>query len=157
MRTLPRNSQKTGELSDHPPLGGGHPVTEMQTGESFVSEYKECRHIMPSGLHCKSPAMRGGAFCYFHGRAPRPTRPARPLESNIEVSPVDGSRGCALACNQIMQALAANRISTRRAAILLQGVQMASGQVLPGPIELDAPLGSMLPRNSQPHLHSPKE
>ncbi len=93
-----------------------------------MSEYKECRHIMPSGLHCQSPAMRGSAFCYFHGRAPRPARPARSPEANIEISPVIGSSGCALAVNQIMQALAANRISSRRAAILLQGVQMASGQ-----------------------------
>jgi hypothetical protein len=105
-----------------------------------MAEYKECRHIMPSGLHCKSPAMRGGAFCYFHGRAPRPARQVRPLETNIEVSPVDCSGCCARACNQIMQALAANRISPRRAAVLLQGVQMASGQVLVAPIKLDAPL-----------------
>ena len=86
--------------------------------------------------------MRGSAFCYFHGRAPRPTRPARSPEANIEVSPVVGSRGCARAVNQIMQALAANRISSRRAAILLQGAQMASGLTLPGPIGLDAPLGN---------------
>ena len=97
-----------------------------------MAEFKECRHIMPSGLHCKSPAMRGSAFCYFHGRAPRPARQLRPLETNIEIPPVIGSRGCALALNRIMQALAANRISPRRAAILLQGVQMASGQVMPG-------------------------
>ncbi len=116
-----------------------------------MAECKECRHVMPCGLHRQSPAMRGSTFCYFHGRAPRPTRPARSPEANIEVSPVVGSRGCACAVNQIMQALAANRISSRRAAILLQGVQMASGQVMPGPIEFDAPLGSMPTRNSQPH------
>ena len=103
-----------------------------------MAEYKECRHIMPSGLHCKSPAMRGSAFCYFHGRAPRPARQVRPLETNIEIPTVIGSSGCALAVNQIMQALAANRISSRRAAILLQGVQMASGQILPGAPDLDS-------------------
>jgi hypothetical protein len=50
-----------------------------------------------------------------------------------------------------MQALAANRISSRRAAILLQGAQMASGLTLPGPIGLDAPLGNTPLQNSQPH------
>jgi hypothetical protein len=129
----------------------------MQTGESLMAEYKECRHIMPSGLHCKSPAMRGSTFCYFHGRAPRPTRPARTLESNIEIPLVNSPREIVGALNRIMQALAANRISPRRAAVLLQAVQMASGRVLPGLTELDAPLGSMLPRNSQPLPHRPKE
>ncbi len=108
-----------------------------------MADFKECRHIMPSGLHCKSPAMRGSAFCYFHGRAPRPARPVRPLETNIEIPPVIGPSGCALAVNQIVQALAANRISTRRAAILLQGVQLASGQVMP------APQGSLLRTGNQ--------
>jgi hypothetical protein len=122
-----------------------------------MTEFKECRHIMPSGLHCKSPAMRGSAFCYFHGRAPRPARPARSPEANIEVSPVSGSSGCALAVNQIMQALANNRISTRRASILLQGVQMASGQVLSSPFETDAPFGGTFARNSQPPPHRAKE
>lgn len=97
-----------------------------------MAEYKECRHVMPSGLHCKSPAMRGSPFCYFHGRAPRPARLARPLESNIEMPLVNSPREIVGAINRIMQALAANRISPRRAAILLQGVQMASGQALPG-------------------------
>jgi hypothetical protein len=122
-----------------------------------MTEFKECRHIMSSGLHCKSPAMRGSAFCYFHGRAPRPARPLRSPEANIEVSPVVGSMGCARAVNQIMQALASNRISSRRAAILLQGVQMASGQPLSGPIDLDNPLNSMPPQNSQPYPHRAKE
>ncbi len=27
-----------------------------------------CRHIKPSGLRCKSPAMREHLFCYFHAR-----------------------------------------------------------------------------------------
>ncbi len=122
-----------------------------------MTEYKECRHVMPSGLHCKSPAMRGSAFCYFHGRAPRPARPLRSPEANIEVSPVVGSMGCARAVNQITQALANNLISTHRAAILLQGVQMASGLTLPGPIEPYAPLGNTPSQNPQPHPHGTKQ
>ena len=109
-----------------------------------MAEYKECGHIMPSGLHCKSPAMRGSAFCYFHGRAPRPARPARPLEvQHRDALPSSAPVDAPLAVNQIMQALAANRISPRRAAILLQGVQMASGQVMP------APQGSLLRTGNQ--------
>ena len=115
-----------------------------------MAEFKECRHIMSSGLHCKSPAMRGSAFCYFHGRAPRPARPARTLESNIEIPLVNSPRQIVGAINRIMQALAANRISSRRAAILLQGVQMTSGQVLPG--VPDPPSGHW--DQNDPHPHS---
>jgi len=109
-----------------------------------MTECKECRHIMPSGLHCKSPAIRGSVFCYFHGRPPRTSRPARPPESILEIPPVIGSRGCALVLHQIMQALANNRISSRRAAVLLQAVQMASGQSLPGNADFAASLSSFL-------------
>ena len=28
--------------------------------------YPECRHIMPNGAKCHSPAMRAMAYCYFH-------------------------------------------------------------------------------------------
>jgi hypothetical protein len=43
-----------------------------------------------------------------------------------------------------MQALAANRISSRRAAVLLQAVQMASGQPLLGSDDVDDPLEHFL-------------
>ena len=26
----------------------------------------ECRHIMPNGARCQSPALRGKVYCYFH-------------------------------------------------------------------------------------------
>jgi hypothetical protein len=35
----------------------------------------ECRHGMPSGLHCQAIAMRGSAFCYHHARPKAPSRP----------------------------------------------------------------------------------
>jgi hypothetical protein len=109
-----------------------------------MAEIKLCRHIMPSGLHCQSPAMRGSAFCYFHGRAPRPTRPARTQESNLEIPLLNSRREIVGALNRIMQALAANRISSRRAAVLLQAVQMASGQPLLGSDDVDDPLEHFL-------------
>lgn len=93
-----------------------------------MTEYKECRHIMPSGLHCKSPAMRGSVFCYFHGRPPRPAPPVRPLETRIDIPPVLNPNSALKAVGTIIQALGANRISTRRAGLPLFGVQMAAGQ-----------------------------
>jgi len=47
------------------PRGGGSGGTPAGTETSM---FATCRHIMPSGLQCQSPAMRGSAFCYHHGR-----------------------------------------------------------------------------------------
>jgi hypothetical protein len=129
----------------------------MSTGESLMAENKECHHVMPSGLRCKSPVMRATAFCYFHGRPVRPARPLRPLETRIEMPPLPGHDGIPGAINQVVQALAANRISSRRAAILLQGIQMASGNALPGSAGFGFPLDSMFPQNEQPPPHRVKE
>jgi hypothetical protein len=85
----------------------------------------ECRHIMPSGLHCQSPAMRGSSFCYFHARAQRPVRPS---EARIEMPALLDSKGKQAVVHRTLEALPAGRISTRRAAVLLYGIQISSGQ-----------------------------
>jgi hypothetical protein len=51
-------------------------VTNLLTPEGVwgmgVTEmYMACRHIEPNGPRCKSPALRGGSFCYFHARSRR--------------------------------------------------------------------------------------
>lgn len=91
----------------------------------------ECRHIMPSGLHCQSPAMRGSSFCYFHAR---PQRPARPREVRIAMPDRLDGKGTQAFIHQILRALAAGHISARRAAVLLYGIQMSSGQMPQIPI-----------------------
>ena len=91
----------------------------------------ECRHLMPSGLHCKSPAMCGSAYCYFHAR---PQRPVRPREARIEMAARLDSKGSAEMIHQTIEALAAGHISARRAAVLLYGIQMSLGQVPQIPI-----------------------
>ena len=112
-----------------------------------MSKYQECRHVMPNGRQCQSPATRGSAFCYFHGRAIHPARSARspqPVEEMIELTPVEDSQSTVYAVNEIMQALAANQLSSRRAATLLYAVQLLSGTVASGGIRplLPAPMGS---------------
>ena len=87
--------------------------------------YNECRHVMPSGLHCQSPAMSGSSFCYFHAR---PQRPARPREARIEMPDQLDSKSTQVIIHRTLQALAAGHISARRAAVLLYGIQMSSGQ-----------------------------
>ena len=122
-----------------------------------MNAIKECRHIMPSGLHCKSPAMRGTAFCYFHGRAPRPSRPALTHEANLDIPHIGSPNEILPALNEVLQALAANRISPRRAGILLQAVQLASSLGSSGPADLALPSESLHSNNTEPNLNHPKQ
>jgi hypothetical protein len=86
-----------------------------------------CRHIMPSGLSCQSPAMRGSAFCYFHGRRVPPARKAAASsEACIDVPAVLDNKGITYTLGQVLQGLGNGRISPRRASILLYALQMAS-------------------------------
>lgn len=87
--------------------------------------YATCRHVMPSGLSCQSPALRGSAFCYFHGR--RIPRQAKSLstEHRVEMPTTLDQNGIPHALHSVLQGLADGRLSARRASILLLGLQMA--------------------------------
>ena len=86
--------------------------------------FQTCHHVMPSGLRCQSPAMRGTAFCYFHARRASPPR-SSPAETRIELPAILDRKGIAQALREVMNALANNQISSRRASILFYGLQMA--------------------------------
>jgi len=95
--------------------------------------FKTCHHVMPNGLRCQSPAMRGYAFCYYHGRRASGHKD-RPNKTHIELPDLLDRTGIADALRQILRALGSNRLSPRRASILLYGLQMAaSDRDSPGP------------------------
>ena len=86
--------------------------------------FKLCRHIMPTGCTCKSPAMRGSAYCYYHhGPQKSKHRALKPKELAFEIEPVSEPSCVALAADRILRALAGNKISNARAALLFQGLQ----------------------------------
>ena len=86
--------------------------------------FQTCHHVMPSGLRCQSPAMRGTAFCYFHGRRASPPK-SSPAEAHIEIPATLDRAGIPQALRRVMNALANNQIRSRRASILFYGLQMA--------------------------------
>ena len=43
--------------------------------------YFECRHIMPNGARCHSPALRATPYCYYHTRLH--------IAANKKISPQD--------------------------------------------------------------------
>jgi hypothetical protein len=102
-----------------------------------------CRHIKTNGRRCKSPSLGLSAFCYFHSRLHRrhknllennsnPTSSATgqpqylpdPLE--LELPPLEDAESIQVSISLLVLALARNRIDSKRAAVLLYGLQLAS-------------------------------
>lgn len=109
-----------------------------------------CRHIKTNGRRCKSPSLGLSAFCYFHSRLLRrhkhlietapvlltshPNTPAAettqylpeaiPLE--LDLPPLEDVESIQVSISLLVAALARNRIDSKRAAVLLYGLQLAS-------------------------------
>jgi hypothetical protein len=109
-----------------------------------------CRHIKTNGRRCKSPCLGLSAFCYFHSRLHRrhknvvetapillengsnQTQSATiqpqylPDQFEIDLPPLEDVESIQVSISLLITALARNRIDSKRAAILLYGLQLAS-------------------------------
>ena len=109
-----------------------------------------CRHIKTNGRRCKSPSLGLSAFCYFHSRLhrrhknlletasillennsnPTPSAPGLPQylpdPLEIDLPPLEDVESIQVSISLLIAALARNRIDSRRAAVLLYGLQLAS-------------------------------
>ncbi|MGA9583676.1 MAG: hypothetical protein WBQ95_00030, partial [Terracidiphilus sp.] len=65
--------------------------------------YHECRHIMPSGKKCHSPALQNQVYCYYHKNLHRYNRPA--ASDNLTLFEVEDNRGIQIALTQVLTAL----------------------------------------------------
>ncbi len=93
--------------------------------------YQECRHIMPSGRKCHSPAMRSKAYCYYHLRAhERIGRANHALattgDAPIEMPFLEDRGAVQIALSEVVSALASHRIDFKRASLLIYALQVAS-------------------------------
>lgn len=89
--------------------------------------YLACRHIKPNGLRCKSPALRGRAFCYFHARLHVPSRLGG--MSDVQIPVPEDTAAIQLGLSQVFEALLTSRIDAKKAAQLLWGLQIASSNI----------------------------
>ena len=94
---------------------------------------KLCRHLMPTGRTCHSPAMAGSAWCYYHGPKAAPHRAARktpqPVEDELDLVPASEPSCIDLNSQRILFALASNRISVGRATTMLQCLQTSLASI----------------------------
>ncbi len=95
-----------------------------------------CRHIKTNGLQCHAVALSGGVFCYFHNRLHRSQDPYRDktylyphrVESGmyIHLSELEDAESIQIAISSVVNALATECITEKRAYALFQGLYLAS-------------------------------
>ena len=124
-----------------------------------------CRHIKTNGRRCQSPSLGQSAFCYFHSRlhrrhknlvetapvlhenqsdarsstteTPQFVSESAPLE--LDLPPLEDVESIQVSISLLIAALARNRIDSKRAAVLLYGLQLASTNARSITIEPYAP------------------
>jgi hypothetical protein len=82
---------------------------------------RECRHIKDNGQRCHAPALTGKPYCFFHVKHKRMHRQAM-----IQIPPIEDSTSVLLAIGQVMRLLALETMDTKRAGLMLYGLQIAS-------------------------------
>jgi hypothetical protein len=86
----------------------------------------ECRHILTSGHKCKSPALRGQPFCYFHAAARRYASISTTSVDPLPLPSTEDAAGVKIALNQVLRAFASHRIDRRQAGVYFYGLQIAA-------------------------------
>ena len=92
--------------------------------------YQECRHIMPSGNRCHSPALSGTNFCYFHSRLHTKVKDrTSKFEESVTIPVLENRTSIQLALSQVLNAFGSKKLDTRQAYTLLYGLQIASQNI----------------------------
>lgn len=88
--------------------------------------FNECRHIMPSGAKCKSPALRGQSFCYYHARLHNIALTKGPAQESLRLPSLEDPQGIQTALMQVLGALGSPSLDNKRAGLYLYGMQIAA-------------------------------
>ena len=90
---------------------------------------KGCRHVMPNGLLCKSPALRDRSYCYFHQNlqaAYRASRQKKKDDQTIDFGSIEDAAGIQIALTEVADAFAKSRIDRKKAGVLVYALHLAS-------------------------------
>jgi hypothetical protein len=94
---------------------------------------KRCRHIMPTGRNCHSPALRGMAYCYNHQKFHKTLNRSKYSHNRLQLASIEEPGGIQLAITQICDALGKARIDDRKAHVMMYGLQLATQLALKAP------------------------
>jgi hypothetical protein len=108
---------------------------------------RQCEHVKSNGEFCGSPALRGRNYCYFHltliGRRLRAERHYERAQATsqatsdnavvrLDLPPLEDPNSIQVALMQVVDALLANRIDSKRAGLVLYALQTASSNLAHG-------------------------
>jgi hypothetical protein len=108
--------------------------------------YLACRHIKPGGKRCKSPALRGHAFCYYHARLHSTTKLG--IMDDVTLPVPEDAVAIQESLGKVFEAILSSRIDSKQTAQLLWGLQIATNNLLRKP-ELDPKSVLSVTRNKQ--------
>ncbi|MGA9565212.1 MAG: hypothetical protein WBS19_06800 [Candidatus Korobacteraceae bacterium] len=90
-----------------------------------------CGHLKQDGMPCGSPALRGKKLCYFHHRDHKRSQYAAAVIRRADVlgprlPPMKSLADILAALHEVGNAIVDDRVSTRRAGVILFGLQQAA-------------------------------
>ena len=91
-----------------------------------------CDHIKPNGEFCQSPALNDDSYCYFHrSLRERTKRQLRHQRRNLPLTipALEDLETIQLAIGDVLNALLCDRIDSKKAGLLLYGLQTAASTI----------------------------
>jgi hypothetical protein len=89
----------------------------------------QCRHIFTDGHRCGSACLRHEEFCYYHHTTRRPVenpRRRRSRQSQFDLPLPEDRTAIQSSIGEVLRRIASNEIDSKRAGLLLYGLQIAS-------------------------------
>lgn len=89
----------------------------------------QCHHTKTDGLRCGSPAMRHHSFCYYHTQLRADMKRASSAEARtlpLQLPPFEDAHSIQLAIMEVTRALIDDRITEKKAGLLLYALQTAA-------------------------------
>jgi hypothetical protein len=96
-------------------------------------KFKGCRHVMPAGRRCHSPALRNMAYCFNHQKLHKALNRSKHSHNRVEIASIETPEGVRLAITQVCDALGKARIDEKRAGVMMHGLQLATQLVRKSP------------------------
>ncbi len=91
--------------------------------------FMACRHIKANGLRCKSPALEGKNFCYFHSKFHTRVTGFMANYADLDLPLPEDSAAIMLSIARISAAILHRTLDPKRAGQLLFGLQIASQHI----------------------------
>ena len=92
----------------------------------------KCVHVKLNGMQCKSPAMKGERYCYFHREAQEQNRRITAKQAGAgayRVPVLEDVNAVQLGLMQVMEMLALGKLDHRTAGLMLYALQTASANL----------------------------